>query len=521
MTEANKKVVIIGAGHNGLVCAAYLAKAGFEVNVLEASTRLGGAAITDEFEEGFRVSSAAHLLYGLDESIISDLELEKHGLEMAHEGLDTIALSPEGDHLQISGDQIKGENISGQDQEAMVEYHRKMIRFAGIFGSLHDQVPPRLASDDRSQNMALARLAFKIRRLGKKDMREFLRIAGINLYDLLEETFDNELLKGALSLDGVLGAHLGPRSNNSVFSALHRMSGSVAGKPGAMALPRGGMGAVSDALAEAAKSHGASILLDARVARIETENGRAVGASLPSGETMPGDYIISNCDPKTTFLKLLGARHLDAGIVGRVSNIRQSGSAAKLHLALDGLPEFTGLDAEHLGHRLVIAPDMDYVERAFNHAKYGEHSTRPIMEITIPGINDPGLAPDGKHVLSAIVQYAPYGLKQGWDNAKTAFRKIVLDTLEQYAPSIRKQIIADELLTPRDMEERFGNSGGHWHHAELTLDQFLMLRPVAGAAQYATPVDGLYHCGAGAHPGGGVMGHAGRNAARVIAGENN
>ncbi len=508
--------VIIGAGHNGLVCAAYLARAGFEVNVLESTTSAGGAATTQEFAEGFRVSSGAHLLYQLDEEIISELELEKHGLRLACKNMDTIALDTGGHHLRISGDKVSGEKLSREDQEALVVYRGRMLKFARVIASLHDQVPPRLVSGDRAQNMALARLAFDIRRLGKTEMREFLRIAGINLYDVLEETFENELLKGALSLDGVLGAHLGPRSNNSVFSALHRMSGSVNGTPGAVALPEGGMGAVTRALENAAKASGASILLDARVSKIETEAGTATGVSLPSGEVMPGDYIISSADPKTTFLELVGPRHLDAGMVRKISNIRQDGAAAKLHLALDGLPEFTGLDPGLLGHRLVIAPDMDYVERAFNHAKYGEHSLRPVMEITMPSVHDPDLAPEGKHVLSAIVQYAPCNLKEGWEAARNQFLEIVLDTLEQYAPSIRQQIIASELLTPVDLEARFGNAGGHWHHAELTLDQFLMLRPAAGTARYETPIDGLYLCGAGAHPGGGVSGHAGRNAARVI-----
>lgn len=511
-----KKIVIVGAGHNGLTCAAYLAKAGHEVTVLEASTRIGGAASTHEFAEGFRVSSAAHLLYLLDEEIIRELELEQHGLELACDNLDTVALDPGGHHLRISGDRMTGEDLSREDHNALVDYRKQMLRFAGIIADLHDKVPPRLASGERSDALSLAKLAWRIRRLGKSGMREFLRIAGINIYDILEERFENELLKGALSLDGVLGTNFGPRSNNSVFAALHRLSGSVKGVAGAQALPRGGMGAVTSALAEAARANGVSMIIDARVGKIEVESGRVTGATLATGEIMPADAVISSLDPRTTLLDLLGPRELDAGMVRKVNHIRQRGTAAKLHLALDGRPDVTGLEDDLLGHRLVIAPDMDYVERAFNHAKYGEHSVEPVMEITIPSIRDPQLAPEGKHVLSAVVQYAPYDLKAGWDSESDGFKALVIDTLERYAPAIGEQIIASELLTPVDLELRFGNAGGHWHHAELGLDQFLMLRPTAGVAQYAAPVEGLFLCGAGSHPGGGVMGHAGRNVARLV-----
>jgi len=516
MTDTRKQVVIIGAGHNGLTCAAYLAKAGFEVNVLEASTRTGGAASTQEFADGFRVSSGAHLLYQLSEEISEELALEEHGLKLAADSLDTVALDPNGDHLTLSGDNVTGNKVSQTDHDAMVQYRKRMLRFSQVFADLNALVPPRLATSDRSETLSLAHLAWKVRRLGKTEMREFLRIVGINIHDVLEENFENELLKGALSLDGVLGSHLGPRSNNTVFTALHRLGGSVKGVQGAMAVPRGGMGTVSEALKNAALAHGVSILHDARVAQVEINGDRATGVSLPSGEMMPADYVISSLDPKTTLLDLLGARYLDAGLVRRITHIRHKGNAAKLHLALDSLPEFTGLKAEQLGQRLVIAPDMDYVEKAFNPVKYGEPSVNPVMEITIPTVHDASLAPAGQHVMSAIVQYVPHD-----SHARKTLEKTIMKTLAKYAPGIGKQVIESELLLPADLEERFGNAGGHWHHAELALDQFMMLRPATGLARYKSPIDGLYLCGAGCHPGGGVMGHAGRNAARVIIGEEN
>jgi phytoene dehydrogenase-like protein len=276
------------------------------------------------------------------------------------------------------------------------------------------------------------------------------------------------------------------------------------------------MGAVTQAMAAAARQQGAEIRTSSPVVRITTENDRVSGVELASGEQVLADTVVSSADPRTTFLGLLGARKLEAGFVHKVQHFRARGNAAKLHLALSGLPEFTGLKAEQLDERLVIAPDLDYVERAFNHAKYGEYSAQPVMEILIPTMLDPTLAPEGQHVLSAIVQYAPRNLKAGWASGKSAFMETVLNLLEEYAPDIRSKAVMAELLTPEDIEREFRISGGHWHHGELSLDQALMLRPVPGAAQYETPVGGLYLCGAGSHPGGGVMGSAGRNAAHAV-----
>ena len=520
MTSLNKhnSIVIIGAGHNGLVCAAYLAKAGKKVTVIEAAGQVGGAAVTREFAPGFKVSACAHVLNLLDKDISRELQLESHGLSMARQGLSTIALGKDGEHLVVNGEQVDGK-VSGADQLALKEYRRFMCRFAGVIGKLHNRIPPRFDFGNRSDLFQLGKLALDIRLLGRDDMREFLRIAGINIYDVLQENFDSDLLKGALALDAVLGTYSGPRSNNSVFTALHRLSGNTGGAPGALSLPRGGMGAVSEALAAAARKHGAQIRTSSPVARITMDGDHVIGVELGNGEQLLADTVVSGADPKTTFLGLLGARNLEAGFAQKVKNVRAKGNAAKLHLALSGLPEFTGLRAEQLGERLVIAPDLHYIEKAFNHSKYGEFSAKPVMEIVFPSVSDTSLAPPGHHVMSAIVQYAPHELKGGWGAGKPAFTDVVLDLLEQYAPDIRSKAVMAELLTPQDIEREFRMTGGHWHHGELSMDQFLMLRPVPGAAQYATPVPGLYLCGAGSHPGGGVMGSAGRNAARAILGK--
>ncbi len=513
MTNTNNHTVIIGAGHNGLICAAYLAKAGKQVTILEAAEQVGGAAITREFAPGFKVSAGAHLLYLLDKRVRKELSLDSAGLSFSQQNMKTTALAEDGNHLVISGDSLQGANISDSDRTAMKEYRRFMNRFAGIFNRLNNRIPPRIGTRDRSDWINLAKMALNVRLLGKDDMREFLRIAGINIYDVLQENFDNPLLKGALSLDGVLGTNLGPRSNNSVFCALHRLSGLQG-----MAMPRGGMGTVSNALAKVATQHGVSIRTSATVSSILMDGDHVSGVELLDGEKIAASTVISSADPKTTFLKLLGAHNLEAGFTRRIQNIRMRGNVAKLHLALDGAPEFNGLNQNQLGDRLLIAPDIEYVERAFDQSKYGQYSIKPVAEITIPSVNDDSLAPSGKHVLSAVVQYAPYQLQAGWPAAKAAFTDQVVDLLASYAPGIHSQIIAKELLTPVDIEREFRITGGHWHHGELAIDQFLMLRPAPHSAQYASPVKGLFLCGAGSHPGGGVMGSAGRNAAHAILG---
>jgi phytoene dehydrogenase-like protein len=517
MTE-QQSVIVIGGGHNGLVCASYLARAGRKVLVLESAAQPGGAAVTREFAPGYSVSAVAHLLHLLDPGVERELGLARHGLAYAKTGLRTVALSPDNPPLILNDGEIEGGEVSAADRLGLRAHTARMRKFARVIARQHGRIPPRLDFKSWSDALPAAAVALDIRLLGRRDMREFLRVATMNIFDVLEEQFENPLLKGALALDGVLGTRLGPRSGNSVYAALYRQSGSVNGRPGALALPRGGMGAVTTALSAAARGVGAELRVGARVDEIIVSNGRATGVRLQSGEVLSADMVVSNADPKTTLLGLLGARHLEAEFARSVHHVRATGTAAKLHLALSAVPRFRGLTADQHGERLVIAPDLEYIERAFNPAKYGEYSPHPVMEITLPTLHDVSLAPPGRHVLSAVIQYAPHDLKGGWAEGKQRFQALVMDLLEQYAPGIGALVQHSELLTPADIEQQFGIAGGHWHHGELALDQFMMLRPVAGAAQYATPVAGLYLCGAGCHPGGGVMGSAGRNAARVILG---
>ena len=515
MSAPRYDCIVIGAGHNGLTCAAYLSRAGRRVLVLEASGQAGGAAGTREFAPGFRASSCAHLLHLMPAWLLEELRLARHGLRMAAERMPTIALSGASALRIPPGPEAGATELGATDAAAFREYEARMRRLARGLRPLLEAVPPRLGSGAWRDRVTLLGLGARLRLLGRSDMRELLRIAGMCVQDLLDEHFANPLLKGALAFDAVLGSNLGPRSPGSVFTLLYRLAAG-GGAASSLAQPVGGLGALAEALAGAATGAGAELRFAAPVARVLVTEDRAAGVVLESGERLEAGCVVSSADPRTTFLRLLGAEHLDAGFVRRVAHVRHQGMTAKLHLALDSLPGFTALAGAAPAGRLLIAPSLAAVERAFNEAKYGGFSTAPLLEVLVPTAVDAGLAPAGRHVLSAVVQYAPYRLAGGWDGHREQFLDTILQTLEAHAPGIRDSVSAAELLTPQDIEARFRISGGHWHHAELALDQFFMVRPLAGAAQYRAPVRGLFLCGAGCHPGGGVMGLAGHNAARQV-----
>ena len=504
--------IIVGGGHNGLVCASLLARSGKHVLLLEANDQLGGAAVTRRFADGYEVSACAHLLYQLQPAVRKELKLQP---QLAADELKTIVLDDAGEHLRIRGASVDG--VGDDDAKNFRAFFKRMSRFSDLLNTYLNKTPPRLGTKNLRDLGTLARLGFDIRRLGKTEMEAFLRLIGMNIHDEVTERFESPLLKGAISLDAVLGTHLGPRSPNTIMTYLYRL----AGNHGSLSSPAGGMGAIADELAQAARAAGVTIRTGEPVSRIIVSNGRVTGVETESGQRFESLTVVSNADPKRTMIELVGAKNLEAGFTHRVHHVRSRGNAAKLHLALDGLPSVAGIDKREFGERFVIAPDEHYVERAFNPAKYGESSPEPVVEITFPSFRDESLAPTGKHVMSAVVQYAPYALKDGWnEDARQSFESATIRVLEKYMPDIASRVLSSELLTPVDIEREFHITGGHWHHGELTLDQFLFVRPVAGAAQYRMPVDGLYLCGAGAHPGGGVSGAAGRNAARqIIAGE--
>lgn len=507
-------VLIIGAGHNGLVCAAYLAKAGKKVLVLERADQTGGAAKTRELSSGVQVSACAHILHMLQPKIIQELKLGSHGLDLSAKPLKTISLAKDGKHLTLDSCRVDGADISQADKAAFARFIERMERHAGALAPQLLKTPPRLANVGLANAAQLAKMGWDIRfGLGREQMQDFLRIVGMNIHALLDEELESEALKAALAFDAVLGTALEPRMATSVLTWLFRIAGGLGSE---MTLPRGGMGNVTGALEKAATSFGARIRTGASVESILLEGGEAVGVVLEGGEQIRAKTIVSNADPKTTFLKLVGARNLEAGFAKRMSHVRSTGRAAKVHIVLNRLPTFVGLDENALRNRLVIAPSRRYLELAFNPAKYGELPDEPAMEITLPSLGDPSLAPSGKHILSAVIQYVPYDVKGGWETQREALVQRVLETLSAYSPDFKDAVDSTECLTPKDIEQEFGMTGGHWHHGELAIDQMFMMRPVHGTAQYKSPVDGLYLCGAGSHPGGGVMGAAGHNAAKTI-----
>lgn len=521
MPMRSSDVIVIGGGHNGLVCATLLAQAGRKVVLTEAGDTLGGAARTVEFADGFKVSQVAHVLNQLHPDVEKKLGLKRHGLQLAATNIPTTALSRDGRHLTLHGpfgDRLDGD-MAPADRAAWTDLRAKLLRFAAVLRPALADIPPRLKNGGRGDMMTLGKLGFAIRRLGRTDMREFLRMMLMNVADVLNEEIDDDRLKGAIAFDAVLGTHLGPMSPNSMMTLYYRLAGQADGMQGALALPKGGMGAVVDALAAAAGAAGVEIRTGAPVARILVESDRAVGVTLENGDEIRAATVVSGANPRTTLIDLLGTAELDTGVVRRVGNIRMRGNVAKLHLALDGLPKFKGLEEGLLAGRLIVAPSMGYVENGFNPVKYKTSSPEPALEILIPSISDASLAPAGQHVVSINALYAAVDPDTDLKKNRKAFEKSVMKVLESCAPGIGKQVVASQTLMPADIEEACRMPGGHWHHGELAVDQMFMLRPVYGIAQYAAPIPGLYLCGAGSHPGGGVMGAAGMNAARRILGD--
>jgi phytoene dehydrogenase-like protein len=510
--------IVIGAGHNGLACAALLARKRLKVLVVEAAGEIGGASRTIEFAPGFRVSQVAHILGQLHPDLVRTLGLERQGLALAADAIATTALSADGQHLTLEG--AFGEGLSGtvseQDRAAWQNLRTRLLRFSTVLRPLILETPPRLKNGGVKDMLSLGKLGLAVRRLGQAEMREFLRMALMNVADIMEEDIESPLLHGAIAFDAVLGTNLGPRSPNSLMTLYYRLAGGSGGRQAALALPKGGMGTVAAALASAAKAAGVEIRTGAPVARILVEKGAASGIVLATGEEIRAPRIVSGADPKTTLLDLVGARHFDTGFVRRVSHIRQRGNVAKLHLALDRLPDFTGLPSTLMSGRLLIAPSIQMIEAAFDPSKYGRASDQPALEIVIPTLTDPSLAPPGKHVLSLNAIYAAHDLEKAGAQAREAFLARIMAVLEQYAPGLGALVAASNFMTPADIERETGMPGGHWHHGELAIDQMFMLRPVPAAARYATPLPGLFLCGAGSHPGGGVMGVAAMNAAKAV-----
>ena len=521
---AKYDAIIIGAGHNGLVTAAYLARAGRQVLVLERRDMVGGCAVTEELWPGYRVSTGAYLVSLLQDRIVRELELERFGYRVDAKDPAFFSAFPDGRHFFMWQDRARTlaeiAKFSRHDAEVYAAYEDQLERIARVIEDLLLITPPAFPPRGLLDFLDYLKLAGRMRSLRSKDLVALVKIFTQSAAELLDEWFESDEVKVTLATDGVIGANGGPRSPGTAYILLHHSMGGVAGHRGLWGFVRGGMGSVAEAIAASARAKGAAVRTHAAVDRVLVRNGRAFAVVLANGEEIEATIIASNLDPKATFLRLIEESALEPDFVSTVRRFRSEGTSAKINLALTGLPEFTAFPATPGPHHratMHICPSIEYVEHAWDDAKYGRPSERPLLELTIPTMYDASLAPPGRHIMGIFLQYAPYTLREGaWDELRESFGDHAIALIEEYAPNIRSIIERREVLTPLDLERRFGITGGNIFHGEMSLDQMFVMRPVAGWARYRTPIQGLYLCGSGAHPGGGVMGAAGYNCAREI-----
>jgi phytoene dehydrogenase-like protein len=524
MAERNTyDAVVIGGGHNGLVAAAYLARAGLKVVVLERRYVLGGAAVTEEVFPGFRFSVASYVVSLLRPEIVRELELPKHGLEILP--LDGTFTPLEDDYLWRVNDH--GTTVrelrrwSRSDAEAYEDYSRLMVEMARFIKPILSMTPPDPGRFHPREWLPVARLARAFKDLPSEQQAVFVQLMTMSAADFLDQWFETDPLKATMSASGIIGTFQGIRSPGTAYVLLHHYMGEIDGVLRAWGIPRGGTGAVSESIADAARSLGVEIRTQAPVEQLLTRGEEVTGVVTSSGEELTGRVTLSSLDPRQTFVRLVPPGQLDSAFLDEIERYRYRGSSGKVNLALEGLPEFTCLpgDGEHLRGAISFSPGIDYMELAYDDAKAGRFSRRPYIDMVIPTLVDPSMAPPGRHVMSCFVQYAPYQLADGdeWDDARRdAFGEAVVDTIEERAPNIRELILHKQVLTPRDIEERFGLSEGNIFQGELSLEQLFFNRPVPGWARYRTPLRNLWMCGSATHPGGGIMGASGRLAALQV-----
>jgi phytoene dehydrogenase-like protein len=514
--------IIVGGGHNGLVNAAYLARAGKKVLVLERRHIVGGAAVTEEVFPGFRFSVCSYVVSLLRPEIIRDLDLPRHGLEILP--LDgTFTPMPNGDHLWRVNDHSRTRREiarhSRVDAEAYEEYGKAMAEMARFVKPILSMAPPdptRLAPEGLKKLLFLGR---RFQALPYQDKYNQVQLMTMSAVDFLDQWFETDVLKATMSASGIIGTFLGVRSPGTAYVLLHHYMGEIDGAFRSWGFARGGTGAISNAIASAAREAGVEIRTRSPIARIPVRNGKATGVVLENGDEFRAEVVSSSVDPRLTFLKLIEPQTLPEEFLEEVRRYKFRGSSGKVNLALDALPDFKCLPGPgaHLRGAISISPSVDYMERAYDEAKYGDFSSRPYIDMVIPTLTDPSVAPPGKHILSCFVQYAPYKLKSGtWDEKKEAFGDTVIETIAEYAPNIKKSILHRQVLTPLDLEREWGLTEGNIFQGELSLEQLFFLRPVPGWAEYRTPIKNLYMCGSATHPGGGIMGAPGRLAAMQI-----
>jgi phytoene dehydrogenase-like protein len=516
--------IIVGGGHNGLVCAAYLARAGRRVLVVERRHVLGGAAVTEELYPGFRFSVCSYVVSLFRPHIIRELELAKHGMELIPLECSFLPL-PDGDSLCRWADRHETRReisrFSPKDAEIYPEFGQAMTKMSHFVKAIIDAPAPDPTSLRPSQLSRLLRLGRKFKSLGPELMHLHTQLLTMSSVDYLDLWFESPVLKAPMSVSGIIGTFLGVRSPGTAYVLLHHYMGEIDGAFRSWGFSKGGTGQVSLAIASAAKSHGAEIRTEAGVERIIIENERATGVVLMGGDEIRANLVVSALDPHRTFFKLVGEKNLDPTFVQQIRRFKIRGSSGKVNLAVDRLPEFTCRKngTAHLRGDVAIAPSIDYLERAYDQAKYGDFSQRPYLNVVIPSLVDSTIAPPGKHIVSCFVQYAPYAIKEGpehWPKRREAFGDAVVDTLAEYCPGLKESILFRQVLTPWDMEQEFGLTEGNIFHGELSLEQLWFQRPAAGWSRYKTPIRNLWMCASGTHPGGGIMGAPGELAAKTM-----
>jgi len=517
-----RDVVIIGGGHNGLVTAFYLAKAGFKPLILERREQTGGAAVTEEFHPGFKCSTLAHTAGSIRPEIARDMQLEKYGLKLITPEVGVVSLSPDGRALALYSDAQKSAaeiaKFSQKDATKYPQLQESLRKMGTVIGDALKLTPPNIDDPSKSDLWGMLQTGRALRKLGKKDLYRLLRWGPMAVADLVAEYFETDLLRGTVAARGIFGTFLGPWSAGSALVLLIRAAGD-AHPAGSAVFAAGGTGAITQAMTSAAKTAGAEVRTNAEVAEIRVKDGVATAVVLKSGEEIAAKAIVSNADPKRTLLKLVDPAHLSPDFAQKLQHYRMMGTVAKVNLALNGLPSFTALKNGNnaaLAGRIQISHGIDYLERAFDECKYGDFSKQPYLEVTIPTLTDPMLAPSGKHVMSIYMQYAPYKLKGDWESQRSALGDTVVNTLAQYAPDLPGLTLEGQIVTPTDLETEYGLTAGQIFHGELALDQFFTMRPLLDWARYRTPIANLYLCGSGTHPGAGLTGGSGANAAREI-----
>ena len=524
MSETRYDAIVVGGGHNGLVAAAYLARAGRKTLVLEKRPLVGGAAVTEEVFPGFKFSVFSYVVSLLRPEIIRDLDLPRHGLQILPLE-STVTPLDNGDYLAGWADPDETRNElrrhSPKDADTAVVFGHLMHHMAMAVKPILGMIPPDPASLSPRDLLGLLKLGRHFRSLGGEHFHALHKLMTMSSADYLDEWFEFDPLKATRSASGIIGTFLGPRSPGSAYVLLHHYMGEIDGAFRAWGFQKGGTGAISESIASAAKSLGAEIRTGADVVAVTTKDGKATGVALKSGEEIQAKLVISGLDPRLTFTKLVDPKTLPGDLVEGIRRYKFRGSSGKVNLALAGLPNFLCMpgNGPHLRGAISISPSLDYLERAYDDAKHGEFSRYPYMDVVIPSMLDPGMAPPGQHVMSIFVQYAPYELNGGWNDAKReAFGDAVVNTLARYAPNIERLILHRQVLTPHDIETITGLSEGNIFQGELALQQLFFLRPVPRWAKYRTPIEGYWQCGAGTHPGGGIMGASGRLAALEILG---